>query len=67
MMTWHSTNRRGPQAPIPLTCAAVTSAHDAVDPKPYLLGLRHVVVLCRGCYGAAILATDVRPDRRRLP
>lgn len=65
---WHSTERRQPAAPVPATCSATTSGHDAVNPKPYLLVVGRkleTVVLCDGCREVyQSMGLPLSPERR---
>ena len=64
---WVSAERRRPQAVPSLTCVLFTGSHDAVDPRPYVVGgwgAQRVVTACRGCHEVMASLTTAIPERR---
>jgi hypothetical protein len=66
--TWHSTDRRTPQAPLPETCAATTSEHDGLNPSPVMLVVGRTferATVCDGCRGVyEAMGLPLQADRR---
>lgn len=63
---WLSTDRRRVIETEPaVECSGLVAAHDAVDPRRYVIGVnRRRVTACRGCLGVIESLIDVIPDRR---
>ncbi len=64
---WRSTDRRIRELPpVEVTCSGLTAAHDAVDPRPVMVGPNYRrITACRGCLVVIRSLTTVNPDRRR--
>lgn len=64
---WSSTNRRRPQLLPSPTCSGLVANHDAVDPRPYVVGthgFQRPLTACRGCIEVVASLTTVISERR---
>lgn len=62
---WISSERRTPKPAPAVTCSGLVAAHDAVDPRPILIGPNRLrVTACRGCRAVIATLVSVTPDRR---